>query len=240
VKAARRVLGPSALVAVLLLVGCSGKPPEISRVFARILYTHDTAAPAAAAPAAAPTESLAVFLVATDADGLENLSAFYVINDDAELFWKVDKTAWITTTAEGETWIGTTTLAMPDGSPFPAGSYRVVLQDVGGETVEQTVTVPERTAVPAKAIYPTSGMHDGAIGVGKITGAFEVWIYDKGGRFVSSYPEAGPTHSLPVQTVTAALPALADGFTYRIFSWDEKAGYGVVSGPFATGALSRR
>ena len=61
----------------------------------------------------ANAETLGVFLVASDPDGMENLSAFYVINDDAELFWKVDSATWVTSTAEGETWIGTSSLAMP-------------------------------------------------------------------------------------------------------------------------------
>ena len=221
------------LGALLLVAGCSGKPPEISRVFARVLYTYDTGTGKTA-------ESLGVFLVASDPDGLENLSAFYVIEDDAELYWKVDKTAWITTSAEGETWIGTTSLAMPDTSPFPAGTYRVVLQDVGGETVEQTVTIPERNVRADKAAYPTSGVHAGTIGAGRVSGAYDVWVYGKDGRFLASYGVAGSTRTLPLQTVTAALPALSDGFTWRVFSWDEKAGYGVVSGPYSTGALSRR
>ena len=52
------------------------------------------------------SETLGVFLVASDPDGIENLSAFYVINDDAELFWKVDRTLWVSSMAEGESWIG--------------------------------------------------------------------------------------------------------------------------------------
>ncbi|HEY9593719.1 MAG TPA: hypothetical protein VHE79_04530 [Spirochaetia bacterium] len=230
---ARAARGAAALGALLVVAGCAGKPPEIARVFARVLYTYDTATQTT-------SESLGVFLVATDPDGLENLSAFYVIDDDAELYWKVDKTAWITTSAEGETWVGTTSLAMPDSSPFPAGTYRIVLQDVGGETVEQTVTIPERSVRASKATFPTSGVHAGAISAGRVSGAYDVWVYGKDGKFLASWGVAGPTHSLPLQTVTAALPALADGFTWRVFAWDEKAGYGVVAGPYATGALSRR
>ena len=230
----QRALRVAAGLGVLLfLAGCAGKPPEISRAFARVLYSYDTAT-------RKTSESLGVFLVATDPDGLENLSAFYAINDEAELYWKVDRTEWITTSAEGETWIGTTSLSMPDASPFPAGTWRIVLQDTGGETVEQTVTIPDRTVRADKAVYPTAGVHAGSIGAGRVSGAYDVWVYSREGKFLASYGVSGASHALAVQTVTAALPALAGGFTYRIFAWDEKAGYGVVSGPYSTGALSGR
>jgi hypothetical protein len=118
----------AALGALIVLAGCTGKPPTISRVFARAIYVHDTAS-------GRNSETLGVFLVANDPEGLENLGAFYVINDDAELFWKVESGAWATSTAEGEKWIGSTSLFMPGSARLPAGPYRVVLQDVGGDIV---------------------------------------------------------------------------------------------------------
>jgi hypothetical protein len=218
----RPVLGALLLV---LVAGCSGKPPEISRVFARVIYSID-------AGAKTGVEKLGVFLVASDADGLENLSAFYVINDDAELFWKVDSAAWITSTAEGETWIGTSSLAMPDGGPIPAGTCRVVLQDVGGETVESTITVPARTTTAAKAKYPTASVKDGLITVAGTAQGFEVWVYRGDGGFVAAFPVAQPVRTFALRAVTDAYPTLVQGFTYRVFSWDESAGYGVLSVPY--------
>ena len=127
----------AAAAVLVLLAGCSGKPPVLSRVFGRVIYVHD-------AISNTNSETLGVYLVASDPDGMENLSSFYVINDDAELFWKVDSGTWVTSAAEGETWIGTTSLAMPGTSAIPAGQYRVVLQAKGSATVEQTLTVPSR------------------------------------------------------------------------------------------------
>ncbi len=232
----RRAAGLLAALGAIVLVlwtGCSGKPPEISRVFARVIYSNDPATKA-------NVEKLGVFLVASDADGMENLSSFYVINDDAELFWKVDNASWISSTAEGETWIGTTSLSMPDGGPIPAGTYRVVLQDVGGETVENTITVPERATPAANAKLPSASVQDGLITVSGAATGFDVWVYRKDGSYVASFPVAKPSRTLAVHVVTDSSPSLVEGFSFRIFSWDERAGYGVLSGAYTAGALPRR
>jgi hypothetical protein len=219
------------LGALIVFAGCAGKPPSISRVFARAIYVHDTAT-------GANSETLGVFLVASDPDGVENLSAFYVINDDAELFWKVESGAWATSTAEGESWIGMASLSMPGGTSLPAGRYRVVLQDASGDTVEDAVTIPARSVGAADAKYPTSVAAGGVIKVSGPYAAFEVWTYSTDGRFVAAFPAGGKSPPLEIRSVLSASPALAVGFSYRVFAWDDKAGYGVLSGPFASGSLS--
>ncbi len=232
--AAAAVLRGIFVVAVLLVVaGCAGKPPSISRVFARAIYVHDTAD-------GTNSETLGVFLVATDPDGVENLSAFYVINDDAELFWKVESGAWASSTAEGENWIGSTSLTMPGGVRLPSGRYRVVLQDVSGDTVEDAVTIPARSVGAAEAAYPASSVAGGIIKVSGPYAAFEVWTYSTDGKFVAAFPAGGKSSPLEIKNVLSSSPALTVGFSYRVFAWDEKAGYGVLSGPFASGSLPSR
>jgi hypothetical protein len=228
----RKTLVPVAAV-LLVLFGCAGKPPSISRIFARAIYVHDAAS-------GTNSETLGVFLVASDPDGVENLSAFYVINDDAELFWKVESGAWATSTAEGENWIGSTSLCMPGGTRLPSGPYRVVLQDASGDTVEDTVTIPARSVGAADAAYPTTSVAGGIIKVSGPYAGFEVWTYSTDGRFVAAFPAGGRSPPLEIRNVLSSSPALTVGFSYRVFAWDEKAGYGVLSGPFASGSLSAR
>jgi hypothetical protein len=221
------------LCALILLAGCAGKPPVISRVYARAIYVRD-------AGSGVSSETLGVFLVANDPEGLENLSAFYVINDEAELFWKVESGSWATSTAEGESWIGSTSLSMPASARLPAGRYRVVLQDVGGDTVEDTVTIPARTVGAAEAKYPSSSVAGGIIKVSGPYASYEVWTYGSDGKFVAAFPAGGKSPALEMNAVVSASPALAAGFTYRVFAWDEKAGYGVLAGPYASGSLPAR
>jgi hypothetical protein len=213
------------LLAIAFLSGCSGKPPVISRVFARVVYVHDVRTGGNA-------ETLGVFLVGSDPDGMENLSCYYVINDDADLFWKVDSGSWVSVTAEGETWIGTTSLALPQAMPsVPSGPWRVVLQSVGGDTVEETFSLPPRTESAQDAAYPSAAVADGVV---KITGperAYEIWTYDKDGRFTGNVPAAGRYPQVAVKTLAAA-GGLQERFTFRVYAWNPGGGYGVLAGPW--------
>ncbi len=228
-RASRRVAaGLLCAAGVLLAAGCSGKPPVLSRVYGRVIYVRDAAQETGA-------ETLGIFLVASDPDGMENLSAFYVINDEAELFWKVDSTAWTSSTAEGENWIGTTSLSMPGSATIPAGDYRVVLESSGGATVEAALSIPARTVTAAQAKYPSASVQNGVIKVAGSFPGYEVWVYGPDGRFAGTFASAnGP---VTIQSLQAAAPALANGFTFRVFSWNAKAGYGVLSAPSTAGSL---
>ncbi len=223
-----RILAAAAAIGVL--AGCSNKPPTISRVYARVIYQHDTAT-------GADSEGLSVFLVAGDPDGMENLSSFYVINDDAELFWKVDSTSWVTATAESESWIGSSTLAMPGSAEVPAGDYRVVLQNSGGDTVEQTFTIAARSISAAAARYPTASVSGGEITLGGPYAAVEIWTYGNNGKFVASFPVTRKDFPLAGQKLVVSSPTLAQGFTFRVFANDAKDGIAVLSGPYTMPAL---
>lgn len=218
-------------LAVALLVGCAGKPPEIARVYARIVYQHSEAGASA---------SLSVFMVASDPDGMEDLSAFYVINDDAELFWKVDSTAWIKATADGETWIGTNSLTMPSGAPVPGGTYRAVLEDAGGDTTEMTFTVPAPGSPPAQAVYPTASVAGDLIRVSGPFPSYEIWTYGPDGSFVASFPIPDPSKALDIPRMITASPVLAQGFTFRAYAYNDRGGYGVLSDPVKSGTLPAR
>jgi hypothetical protein len=226
-KLIRAAAAAAGLCAAIVMASCTGEPPVISRVYGRVLYELDPATGAAA-------ETLGVFIVASDPDGVENLGAFYVINDDAELFWKVASGSWLSATAEGESWIGSTSLSMPEGAPLPAGQYRVVLQSLGGDTVEDTLSVPERARSALTAQYPTAAVADGAITVSNAPMDCELWTYTKDGRYISSFPLTGKTKRIAVQMVAGSSPALAAGFTFRVFTWHEKEGYATLCGPYAS------
>jgi len=224
-----RAAAAACAAALLMLAGCSGKPPVLSRVFGRVIYVHDSATNT-------DSETLGVFLVASDPDGMENLSAFFVINDEAELFWKVDSTSWVTSSAEGETWIGTTSLTMPGATPIPPGEYRVLLQAKGGATVEDSLTVPSRTVSAADAKYPTAVIENGLIRVSGAAAGHEIWVYGKDGKFAGAFPSAGVSKPVSVQAIEASVPSLAGGFTFRVFAWNAAAGYGVLSGSYTSGS----
>ncbi len=229
-RAIRAALLLAIAACLALAAGCSGEPPVISRVFSRVTSLRDP-------QTGGTSESLSVFLVASDPDGIEDLSAFYVIGDDAELFWKVESGSWVKSTAEGETWIGTNSLALPASLPLPGGEYRVVLQDAGGETVEQTFTIPSDRPKPDEQVYPRAEVKDGAI---VVTGPYEkpeVRVYGSDGRFKMSFAAGKSTQPLELSRIAAAVPGLGEDFTFRVAAFDEKSGCGVESGPYPSRSL---
>jgi hypothetical protein len=229
-RTARACLLATFAACLAVAAGCSGEPPVISRVFARVTDVRD--------PQSGKTsEALSVFLVASDPDGIDDLRAFYVIGDEAELFWKVESGSWASSTAEGESWIGTNSLALPGSVPLPGGEYRVVLQDAAGETVEQTFAIPSNRPSPGEQAYPRAEVKDGAI---VVTGPYEqaeVRVYGSDGRFRMSFAAGTPSRPLELSHIAAAVPGLGEDFTFRVAAVDEKSGCGVESGPYSSRPL---
>lgn len=217
---------PAAAIAALalagLLAGCTGEPPAIARVFAQPVFVRDLERQLTWA-------RLGVFLVATDPDGQDDLSAFYVINDEAELFWKVESGAWVTATAEGESWIGSNALAMPGSDPPPAGEYRVVLQDQGGETVEDVFTIASLSA-PEESAWPSASFEDDTIAVANRPQIAQAWFYAPDGTLIATQPVPADTGRL--DGVHASVPGLAPGSTFWIYGYDRAKRRGLMIGPY--------
>jgi hypothetical protein len=211
-----------AAAALAGLAGCTGEPPVISRVFAQPVFVRDLERNVTWA-------RLGVFLVATDPDGQEDLSAFYVINDEAELFWKVEASAWVAVTAEGESWVGSNTLAMPGADPPPAGDYRVVLQDQGGETVEDTFTIPP-LETPEDSAWPSASLEDDTITVTNPPEVTQAWFYSQDGKLVLTLPVPADTGRL--SGVRASVPGFASGSTFWIYGYNRTKLRGLLVGPF--------
>ncbi len=219
---ARRAATAVALLGLAALAGCTGEPPVISRVFAQPVFVRDLERNVTWA-------RLGVFLVATDPDGQEDLSAFYVINDAAELFWKVESAAWVAATAEGESWIGANTLAMPGAEPPPPGDYRVVLQDLGGETVEDTFTIAA-LGPPGDAEWPSAALENDAIVVTGLQEVTQVWCYAPDGKLAAMLPV--PADSGRVAGLGAAVPGFGPGWAVWIYGYDRAKLRGLLVGPW--------
>jgi hypothetical protein len=204
------------------LAGCTGEPPVISRVFAQPVFVRDVERNVTWA-------RLGVFLVAADPDGQDDLCAFYVINDEAELYWKVESGAWVTAVAEGETWIGSNTLALPGSDPPPAGEYRVVLQDQGGETVEDTFTLA-RVEMPEQSAWPSAALEDDTIRVINRQEITQVWFYSRDGKVESTLPV--PAGADRLAGVRASVPGFAAGSTFWIYGYDRSKLRGLLVGPY--------
>jgi hypothetical protein len=216
------VLALALLFMLALLAGCSGEPPVISRVYAMPVFARDL-------ERGVTWARLGVFLVATDPDGQDDLSAFYVINDDAELYWKVERGAWIAATAEGESWIGSNSLAMPGADPPPPGDYRVVLQDQGGDTAEDTFAI-STLEQPGESAWPAAALEDDTITVTNRQEVTQAWFYSREGKLALTLPVPADTGRL--SGVRASVPGFAPGSTFWIYGYDRAKSRGLLIGPY--------
>ncbi|MFZ4615702.1 MAG: hypothetical protein ACOYM2_05805 [Rectinemataceae bacterium] len=118
--------------AFVALSGCSSGPPELLRVD-WILETRPEGPQS--------HESLSVFADVRDPDGIEDLEAIWIINDQAEILWSLDSSTWASRSVGGDTWLGSADLTMADRGPIPRGQWRLVVADLAGNRVSQDFLV---------------------------------------------------------------------------------------------------
>jgi hypothetical protein len=114
------------------LVSCTGKPPKVN-----VLSYQLDLFRSGEGRGGDPYERLSVFAQISDEDGIKDVDAVYLINDEAGLFWKLTPADWSQKDQNGESWIGTNGFTMADYNPFPRGSYRFLVIDKGGERDER-------------------------------------------------------------------------------------------------------
>jgi hypothetical protein len=221
-----RLAAPLLLAAGLLSVGltasCAGKPPEIQRVLWQETLVDDR-------EQGARYTSLSLFVKPDDPDGFDDLAELYLIDDAGELFWRLDPDSW-QKSGTGEPWIGSGGLGLPDGSPFPAGEYRLLLRDLGGESAEQTLRLPSVSPAELEGLLPRVEVREGEIRVqGKVL-ARQLWLYDARGAFLNIRPLSGSR--LPVAELLGALPQLAGGFRFKVYTASGRPSIGALSGPY--------
>jgi hypothetical protein len=208
---------------VFLLLSCTGEPPEIMRVFWQLNLVEDL-------EQNLTYQSLSLFLKPNDPDGFEDIEDLYLINDDQELFWRLDGESWAQTGEEEEIWIGSNSLKMPDGASFPSGEYRLLLRDVGGDSAEQRIRLQPVSAKQASRYLPKVTIAEGVIQVSGEAATYQLSVYDPGGRYIASFPIS--ENPLTIDAITNAQPSLREGFTFKVFGVVEDRNLGVNSGPY--------
>ena len=187
----RRAIGGAAVVSAILaplclLAACEVAAPEAHELFWKRVVFEDLRV-------GRTYETLTLFARVSDADGLQDLDALYVMNDDAQLFWRLTPQDWVIDRSDSDLWIGSTALAMPEDEPLPAGVYRVIVQDIAGQTAEIRFQIAGSTRPAARqqaeAIDVTIDADELAV-----TGPFasyEVWLYGSAGSRVAAAAFAG-------------------------------------------------
>ncbi len=176
-------------------------------------------------------ETLTLFARVSDADGLDDLDALYVMNDEAQLFWRLTPEVWVVDRSDSSTWIGSTALAMPSDEPLPAGVYRVIVQDIAGQTAERSFRIAGGTG--PEALRQAEAM-DVAIDANELTvtgpfASYEVWLYGNAGSRVAAWAFAERID------LESALPEgiLADELLLYVYAEPPDDGSGYLTGPYA-------
>ena len=126
-----------------ILCSCSGHAPELVSVEYRLsLRPLDPNAKRV-------REQLAVSAAVKDEDGFKDLAALHVLHDGSEYAWTLSPDNWTKKEQNKETWISGVGLSTPDSDRIPRGLYRVVLEDLSGDSDETSFTLPSGLEVGA-------------------------------------------------------------------------------------------
>lgn len=132
--------------AAFLGSSCSGHAPELVSVEYRLsLRPRDPRG-------ASVSEQLSIFAAVRDEDGVKDLAALHVLHDGREVYWTLTPETWIRNDRGKETWVGGTGLSPADARALPRGLYRVVLEDLSGDSDAASFSIGE--GVEKGAAFP--------------------------------------------------------------------------------------
>jgi len=135
VRTPHRAWAAAVLTAAALSVSCSGHAPELAAVEYRLaLRPLDPRGTRV-------SEQLAVFAAARDEDGFKDIAALHILHDQSEYLWTFTPETWTRNDRNKEIWLGGTGLSVPDFGALPRGLYRVVLEDLAGDSDEASFSL---------------------------------------------------------------------------------------------------
>jgi hypothetical protein len=208
---------------LLFFSSCSDNPPEILQISWQVMLFNNR-------EASYGYQKLSIFLHIRDEDGIKDIGALYIINDDAELFWSLKEDSWKMVTKGSETWLGSDGLTMPGGEAFPSGKYRVLLEDLSGQSDETGIYLSKENVDTFQTTIPESSSDNEKIYVKGEFNNFELWVYDKNNKYVAAFPidEQG----IKTEVILSRDPALGAAFTYYVYCVNKKNSFGILTGPY--------
>lgn len=207
--------GFAAVGMLIVLDGCETNPPELYELEWILVDFDDRELDRT-------YERLSLFVRPGDTDGLDDLDELYVIFDAEELFWRLTADTWTRDVRDRATWIGTASLAMPGEQPFPAGEYRVLLIDAGGERDSSRFVIPrQRSATPLPEVE-----QDGATFTVRGAARYRLWVVAEG-TLRDSIP-------IDAEIDLNQDDAYQSGMRYEVYVFGKRpaADKGALSGPY--------
>jgi hypothetical protein len=169
--AKKSVLAP--LIFVFTLVSCSRTEPKIAFGFIELVYYQEKVK---------PQERFSFFIIPEDEEGIENLADLYLYHDREQLRWHIKSEDWISYVQDGNTWIGSRSLAIGEDETLPRGQYRAVLVNKGGEKSERNFSfdAPEEPRFP----FPVLDISNGQYTVTSLYPSNRFVCYDEQGNYI--------------------------------------------------------
>ena len=196
-----------------LLFSCSRAEPRIVYGFIELFFYPGSSG---------PEERFSFFILPEDDDGIENLTELYLYHDREGLRWLITSEDWIEYEEAGRIWIGTRSIAMPDGFSLPRGQYRAVLVNKGGESTERAFTYdgPEISPYP----FPSLTVEGGYYTVESQYPLNFFLGYDQQGNAVQTLPvqnRGGNIGALDLTSAVRSVALWAEDQNYRISALTE-------------------
>ena len=208
------------MVSFVILSSCSTNTPEIKDSFLQVNIFNDREKKLV-------YHKLSAFIIPYDGDGFEDLSVIYIINDSEELFWAVSSEDWIKGNKDGDDWIGTNSLTMPELKDFPKGEYRIVLEDLGGESVERTAFLTYRDTDKSSVTFPYISTDENNLYIQGINKGASLWIYDNDNYMDSLFININGINREQL------FPESEQNTRYcYIYYFDTDLNTGIITGPF--------
>ncbi len=209
-------------------LACSPSKPAILQNFSQLNYTWDRSWDSA-------QETLTVFIHPENKDGLEQLDALYIVNDEAELYWTLGGETWTRIERPGETWLGANLLRLPGSKVLPRGNYRILLTTRSGEKERASFTIDSPSITTYPGTWPQVSVVAGEVFVSQAPANYVVWVYGTEGRLLTQIVMDQPRFPLEV---IQANPAVSNaGISVWLYWLEEKLGVGVQTGPFTLNDL---
>lgn len=219
----RRIACAAAAACALLFVSCSGAPPRITGIY-RMLSVVDNRT------LNARYEQLSFFVEAEDDDGFSDISRLYLVNDRSHLVWTLTPETWERRQDRNQQWIGSNDVITADGSAFPRGEYRIVLEDLSGSRDERTFVLDQAVLKTSALPFPGLAVSDRSVAVSASFASVTVTALDPAGSFSARRTVSPGTVPISLITGRTAEPGRRLDLYAHVF--DERDRVELVSGPY--------
>jgi len=207
----------------LFFFSCKENPPEIQQLFWQLTIVEDKDIDIV-------YESLSIFVHPMDEDGIEDVESVYIINDSAELFWKLNNDNWERKESEGYSWLGSNRIVMADYSAFPRGTYRVIVIDAGGNRDEGEIYLGADKLTQSQIDFPTLLVEENKFTIDSVYSKHTLWLYDSVGTGILTH-STGDKEIARDKLFPDLRQAESASYAY-VYAYDERRGVGIASGPY--------